>query len=399
MNKAHVFPPQDKKSIPVDGRFQAGRVVSMAAGHAVHDTFTAFLAPLLPVFIDKFSLTITGAGILSVFMQAPSLIQPAIGRFADRYNLRMLVLWAPALASIFMSLLGVAPGYIFLALLLTLAGLNSAGLHAIGPIMTGNVSGTRLGRGMSFWMVGGELGRTLGPIIVVSAVAALSLKRMYWLMPAGLLVSLLLHLRLKQVPYSHVHTPDLAVPWKPALKRMKPVFVPLVFFITMRAFLHASATIFLPTFLMHKGSNLWFAGAALTILQGAGVVGALVSGSLSDRFRRRKMLALSAVFAPIFMLIFLFAHGWVQVMVVMLLGFFVISPTPVIMALVQESFPENRAFANGVYMGLSFVIRSTVIVVVGIMGDHLGLHFAFLASSGLMFCSLPAIFFLPRKKM
>jgi len=191
----------ESDSPPRSSRFETGRVATVAAGHAVHDTYTAFLAPLLPVFIEKLGLTITGAGFLTVFIQAPSLVQPAIGRLADRLNLRALVLWAPALSAVFMSLLGVAPGYAWIALLLTLAGLNSAGLHAVAPIMAGHVSGSKLGRGMSFWMVGGELGRTLGPIIVVSVVAPLSLKGLLWLMPAGLAVSLLLNIQLKQVPY------------------------------------------------------------------------------------------------------------------------------------------------------------------------------------------------------
>jgi len=376
------------------GRFQTGRVVSMAAGHTVHDTYTAFLAPLLPVFIDKLSLSITGAGLLTVFLQGPSLIQPAIGRFADRFNLRILVLWAPALAAVFMSLLGIAPNYAFLALLLTLSGINSAGLHAVGPIMTGNVSGSRLGHGMSFWMVGGELGRTLGPVIVVSIIVPLSLERMYWLMPLGLLISLLLFVRMRSIPY-HAPASGPAIPLRTTLKRMGPVFLPLVVFISMRAFLQVSVTTFLPTYLTSIGADLWFAGATLTLLQGAGVLGALAAGSLSDRFGRRKVLLVCVVFAPISALIFLSTQGWIQVGFIFLLGFFVISPTPVVMALVQESFPDSRAFANGLYMGLNFVVRAVGIILVGIMGDYLGLHTAIMICAGLMFIGLPAVFALP----
>jgi len=375
-------------------RFETGKVATVAAGHAVHDTFTAFLPPLLPVFIEKFGLSITGAGFLTVFLQVPSLVQPAIGRLADRFNLRPLVLWAPALAAVFMSLLGVAPGYAWIALLLTLAGLNSAGLHAVAPIMAGNVSGSRLGRGMSFWMVGVELGRTLGPIIVVSVVAPLSLKGMLWLMPAGLAVSLLLNVQLRQVPY-HARAAASSTPWRTALRGMGPVFIPLTLFIALRAFLQSAAITYLPTYLTGRGESLWFAGAALTILQGAGVAGALVSGSLSDRIGRKAILISCVLCAPLFTWLFLTSGGWIQAVMTALLGFFVISPTPVVMALVQESFPENRAFANGVYMGLSFVIRSTVVVLVGIMGDRLGLHTTFLISAGLMLLALPAALRLP----
>jgi FSR family fosmidomycin resistance protein-like MFS transporter len=376
-------------------RFETGRVATVAAGHAVHDTYTAFLPPLLPVFIDKLGLSITGAGFLTVFLQAPSLVQPAVGRLADRTNLKPLVLWAPALAAVFMSLLGIAPAYAWIALLLTLAGLNSAGLHAVAPIMAGNVSGPHLGRGMSFWMVGGELGRTLGPILVVSIVAPLGLKAMLWLIPAGLAVSLLLNIQLKHVPY-HGRAAASSTPWQTALKGMKPLFIPLAAFITLRAFLQSAMITYLPTYLTGQGSSLWFAGAALTILQGAGVAGALVSGSLSDRIGRRAVLLTCVLVSPFFTWLFLSSGGLLQVVLVGLLGFFVISPTPVVMALVQESYPENRAFANGVYMGLSFVIRSTVVVTVGIMGDGMGLQTTFVVCAGLTLLAFPAALFLPR---
>jgi FSR family fosmidomycin resistance protein-like MFS transporter len=69
-----------------------------------------------------------------------------------------------------MSLLGMAPAYAVLALFLVVVGASSASLHAVGPVIAGNLSGRNLGKGMGFWMVGGELGRTLGPIVIVSAI-------------------------------------------------------------------------------------------------------------------------------------------------------------------------------------------------------------------------------------
>ena len=76
--------------------FQADRVATIAAGHVVHDTYTSFLPPLLPRFIADLSLSRTEAGVLTVFMQVPSLLQPFIGHLADRLSLRYLVILAPA---------------------------------------------------------------------------------------------------------------------------------------------------------------------------------------------------------------------------------------------------------------------------------------------------------------
>jgi len=51
---------------------QTAKVVTIAAAHAAHDTYTAFLPPLLPVFIEKLSFAKAEAGLLTVFLQGPS---------------------------------------------------------------------------------------------------------------------------------------------------------------------------------------------------------------------------------------------------------------------------------------------------------------------------------------
>jgi len=49
----------------VDGTFQTSGVVTIAGGHSVHDTFTAWLAPMLPLFIEKMSLSNAAASATS----------------------------------------------------------------------------------------------------------------------------------------------------------------------------------------------------------------------------------------------------------------------------------------------------------------------------------------------
>ena len=50
--------------------FHAGRVITMATVHSVHDTYTAFLPALLPSFIARLALTKAEAGLLNVFITA-----------------------------------------------------------------------------------------------------------------------------------------------------------------------------------------------------------------------------------------------------------------------------------------------------------------------------------------
>jgi len=174
--------------------------------------------------------------------------------------------------------------------------------------------------------------------------------------------------------------------------------VPLVGIIIVRVFMNSALTTFLPIFLNEQGADLWFAGASLTILEAAGVVGAMLGGSISDRLGRRLVLFISLMTTPIFMFVFLTVSGWAQITILPLLGLTSLSITPVLMAIVQENFPENRALANGLYMALGFTIRSGAVVVMGALGDLFGLHRAFTASAVLMLLGIPLILLLPSER-
>jgi FSR family fosmidomycin resistance protein-like MFS transporter len=381
-----------------DKRFQTGGVITLSGGHAVHDTYSGFLASLLPVFIDTFSLSKTEASLLMLFRQAPSMLQPIIGHQSDRLNLWFLVLLGPVVTGIAMSLLGVANGYSMLVALLVLAGLSSAAFHAVGPAMAGTLSGSSLGRGMGIWMLCGELGRTVGPILVVSVIGVWGMGGVPWLIPIGVLASFIMYVRMKDV-IGKARNVSQALPWRSALKRMAPVMVPLSGIVFVRAFMMASLTTFLPTFLSEEGASLWLAGASLSVLEGAGIAGALIGGWVSDRLGRKQILGFSMFMTPVFMFVFLGNEGWLLFPILAILGFVALSTGPVVMAMVQESCPENRAFANGLYMGAGFALRGVAMLLLGMMADVYGLRRAFEMSAVLMLIGVVLVFRLPERRV
>jgi len=389
--------PIHQESKPLEsGHFQTGRVITIGAAHVLHDTYTAFLSPLLPMFIANLALSNTQAGLLSVFMQLPSLLQPFIGHLADRVNLRAIIILGPVITAFAMSLLGIAPSYMVLALLLTLAGLSSASFHSVAPVVAGKLSGRRLGRGMGFWMVGGELGRVLGPLVIVTTIGLVGLTGMPWLIPGGLIGSLALYLLLRGVtkPSQRIRTHTL---WRDAVKGTKRLWASLITLILVRSFTGVALGTYLPMFLTQEGADLWFAGIALSVYEAAGVVGALAGGSLSDRLGRRRVILISLSLTPLLLCAFVLSNGYIRLPLLLALGFIGLSINPVGMALVQESFPQNRALAQGAYSGLSFVLRAITIVILGRIADISSLHVAFLVSAAIPLLGMPLILRLPNK--
>ena len=53
--------------------FQRGRVASISIAHFVHDCYTAFLAPALPLIIDKLGISYGMTGLLAVIQRIRAL--------------------------------------------------------------------------------------------------------------------------------------------------------------------------------------------------------------------------------------------------------------------------------------------------------------------------------------
>lgn len=391
MNKAAAASKTDLsgRSIP----FQTSGVVMISVCHFIHDVYSSFLSPLLPLLIEKLSLSLTKAGLLSTVMQLPALLNPFIGVWADRISVRWFIILAPSLTAVPMSLIGVAPSYTVLLILLFITGISVSLFHVPSPVLIANLSGDYKGRGMAFFMTGGELARTLGPLIAVGGVTLLGLEGFYPIMVFGLASSFWLYLKFKYVRLDSRSRPpvSLAGTWK----SMRPLLLPLIAILCARGFMHASITTFLPTYVQLRTGDLWLAGISLTLVEGAGVAGVLAAGSLSDALGRKQVLIMSLVTAPIMLLGFIWLDGWLRFIMLVLTGFSLLSTTPVMLALVQENATESPAAANGLFMMASFMARSSVVVVVGYLGDRIGLEATYICSALLGFVGIPFILMLP----
>ncbi|MEE4601260.1 MAG: MFS transporter [Desulfobacteraceae bacterium] len=376
--------------------FHTGKILALSIGHFIHDVYSSFLSPLLPLLIEKLSLTLTQAGFLSTIMQLPALLNPYIGVLADRISVRYFVILAPAMTAVPMSLIGVAPSYSILLLLLFITGISVSIFHVPAPVMVAHLSASRKGRGMSFFMTGGELARTIGPLVAVAGVSLLGLEGFYPVMIFGLTSTFWLYLKLRDVPVGDVHTKrnlSALQTWR----KLRYILWPLTLILFSRGFMHAAMTAFLPTYINQETGNLWLAGIALTLFEVAGVAGVLTAGSMSDLFGRRKTLLVSLIGAPLCLFVFTLSGGWFRIAALLVTGFTLLSTTPVMLALVQEHGRHSPAAANGLFMMISFIARSAVVVVVGFIADRIGLQATYLISAAMGLVGIPFIFRLPKK--
>ena len=374
-----------------------GIVLVLAGAHFVHDVFTALLAPILPLLIDKLGISLFQASTLAVLPQIPSFFNPALGAFVDRSRWhRLLVSLAPGVSGTLMCLLGLAPSYGTLAVLLLTAGVSVASLHVTAPVLIHHAARERVGRGMSLFMVAGELARSVGPLVAVQTVSAYGLEGLWRLVPVAIGSSAVLWWRLAALEVPRRDKPPLRL--VSVWADMRTVLLAVTGVLVSRAFLAGAVTTFLPTFLYGEGLGLWRANLSLSLVELAGALGALTSGTLSDRIGRRVVLGVAVAASPPLLIAFLHTAGWVQLGVLVLLGLSMLSTAPVLMALVLENAGDNPAAANGTYFMINFAVRALILLIVGRMADALGLRTTFTVCAGIAALGLPVVWLLPSGK-
>jgi FSR family fosmidomycin resistance protein-like MFS transporter len=104
------------------------------------------------------------------------------------------------------------------------------------------------------------------------------------------------------------------------------------------------------------------------------------------------------VCTAVFIGLLLVTQGWLQIPVLLALGFTSLALTPPMMAAVQESYPENRALSNGIYMAVNFAGSAIGALVIGILADAYSMQFAYIFSAVMVVIGLPFLWLLPNKK-
>ena len=381
--------------------FKTGKALTIAFAHYFHDIYTSFLPSLLPRIIKKFDLTLSQAGIFTLILNLTSIVSPLIGLLADRLKMRYIVIFAPAVAATAMGLIGIAPSVGMIIIILIITGINSAAFHVPTPVMMKKVSGKRVGMGMSFYMLGGELARTTGPLIINAVLHYYFLEGTAYLIPFGIVSSIILFFVLKDVKVSEdikaIERPKSI--WK-SIRPLLPLFLIIIGYTFCRSIMRAALRDFLPTYLQFEEKySEDFANKALAMVNLAGLIGTLFTGSLSDKIGRKTILLVIAVISPAMMVFFVFNETKALVFPLLFMtGIFHLATGPVLLAIIQDIKTERPAFITSIYMTISFLVAALTSFLVGFLSDIYGLHNAFLISAGVALLSIPFILILKTGK-
>ncbi len=241
-------------------------------------------------------------------------------------------------------------------------------------------------------MFAGEAARSIGPLIILGAVSLWGLEGTFRLIPIGLASSAFLFIRIRKIRISdEFKRKDSQMSWKVTLQQAMPTFKILAAFTLSRSLMRGALTIFLPVYLSSKGASIWVAGISLAAVQLTGAAGTIFSGTISDRVGRKTTLMVTAVASPLLMWAFMIVEGIFIFPLLLVMGLFLLAPMPVMLATVNEIKSEQPAFLNGIYMMINFIINSAAIMLIGFMGDNIGLDLTYKISAVFALTAIPVI--------
>jgi len=379
--------------------FNLAKVIVFSITHFIHDIYTAILSPLLPVIIERLQLSLLKAGLMLPIFRTPILIQPYIGYHADRGKALRFLPVALIFTSVSMSLFANSTSYLMACILLFITGLSAAFYHAPAVFLVGNASGARPGTGMSIFMTGGEMARSLGPLYIVTIINLLPLRFSILAAIPGLIAAVLLMLTVPELTEKDRNRSEHSLTFSKLFREGGKSLYILIFISIFQSFTKFSFTLFLPTYMKTIGFRLFVAGSSLSILELTGAFGALTGGTISDFVGRKKFLVIATLAVPVFINLFLTSKTLLLKMIYLLIeGIFMFSISPVRYAIAQELVPKYKGTVSSLIMALSFFTTTFASIVTGYVGDKLGLYSSFRIISFIPIITIPAVMLLPSKR-
>ena len=366
-------------------------LLSYALAHFSVDLCAGALPVIMVYLARPLNLTIAQTGfVIGAYAISSSLTQPLFGYLSDRTGGRYQSALGLACIALFQGALGFATSYAALVAMACLAGCGSAAFHPHGASGASRSGGERKAAAMSIFMLGGNSGYAVGPVIAATAMAALGVHGSAVIGLIGLaLVPLVLGAQDQSgivQGSSHQRTSPGVI--SASARPFGPMaVVALMAIMFMRAWVQAATTAYIPVYFtqvvpfgVEEASRI--SSANLFALAAGGLAG----GVLADRFGgRRVMIASWLIYAPTTLALFV-VSGPAVYPIAMLAGFVAGASWPPLIVLAQELFPKNAGVASGIALGFAFAMGGIGTAITGSLAepDRLGL-----TASLIMLAALP----------
>jgi len=377
--------------------FTNGRLLTLALGHFMVDSYVGVLPVLFPLLIHRFELNLQTVGLVALAYSGMGAIsQPFFGLVADRWGTRFTGL-ALAWTAVSFAAAGFAPTFPILVGVAFLSGIGSGAFHPLGAVTVRSLLPPRgLNMAMSLYVTAGTLGLAAGPLIGVAAFGLAGVRGTGLMLLPGVMVAGYLVLAMRGQAYAIPRRPRHRVSAGHALPLLP--LAATVGVMASRSWTTVALQAFTPTWYQHLGYQPWFYGPLATTIILASAMGAVGTGALADRYGRRAVIVGTMVLSVPAVWLFAAFPGVQGFLWAVLVGALAASTAPLMLVLAQELLSARAGLASGLIMGLGFVTGAIGVPVTGAIADRFGLQTALFSQVLVVLLTIPIALLLPSER-
>ena len=282
---------------------RSAKVVGLVStGHFFSHFYWLVLPPLFPLLHGEFDVSYAALGFLiSAMGIASGLVQLPIGFVVDRVGPVNILAGGLALLAGAILLIGLAPSYWLVLVLMVFAGLGNAVFHpADYSILASTVPHHRLGRAFGLHTFSGHLGWVVAPALMSAFATTIGWRAGLIAVGAvGLIVALVIAAN-RALLNGDGAAPDTPRPAARAergvagglrLLMTRPILTCFLFFVLLSTALSGLGTFLVAALISLRGVTLAEANIGLTALYVGSAIGILVGGVIADRTQRHGLVA------------------------------------------------------------------------------------------------------------
>jgi len=368
---------------------------TLSTTHFVNDGLDMVLPVILPIIVEKLSLSFYQMGlIIASYTISSSFLQPIAGYASDITGRKKLYLCGGLfIFTLSLFLMQYANNLTLMISTAFAAGLGYSIYHPEGVAFIGYSIRERRGLSMGIHGFGGSAGRAFFPLLTSMIASLYGLKFSLWfILFAGVIVSLMALIFLQEI--------NTTVEKSYIFKTIGPIIIILtIISILRKAFFYGTVS-FIPTLFVNVfQADLIWSGASVFIMMIAGLVTQPIGGHLSDHIGRRKVFAISSFGTSVSFLAFLITTPPLSLIGLGLSGFFIFLGFPILFTMLSDIVPREALSANvGFVSGIGGIGAIVSPIIIGGFADRFGLQQSLFIPIAFIFVAGILTFLLPKDK-
>lgn len=372
---------------------------AISFAHLLNDMMQSIIPSIYPIIKDKYGFTFAQIGMITlVFQMTSSLLQPLVGRVADRHPMPYALSAGMVFTLIGIILLSSAGQFAFIMVAVGIIGMGSSIFHPEASRIAQLAGGRKKGLAQSIFQVGGNGGSAIGPLLAAIVIIPYGQRSIVWFAIAAFIAGVTL-LPVGKWYKGMLHKPgSRPVVVNPAIKALPDSRINLAIAILClltfsKYFYMASMTSYFTFFLIDKfGVDIKVSQLCLFAFMAAVAVGTILGGSIGDRYGRKYVIWGSILGAAPFALALPYVDFTITIILAVIIGLVISSAFSAILVYATELKPDKVGMMAGLFFGLNFGLGGIGSAFFGWLADKTSVEFIFQISTLLPLLGIAAVF-------